>query len=130
MQKIIIRSRGAIAVIVLAVAICLTLTFCLNEFTLAIQGAAEADVILASRIPFYKSRNGSLLGGDSFIENAIIAGVGSVQNIGTYKETALSSNVTQGTGQGIMVSVESGNAISWNAYDLGYREMGLMSMQV
>ena len=64
---------GAIVVTVLAVAICLTLTFCLNEFTRSSQAAAEADIILASRIPFYKLGNGSLLGGDSFIENATIA---------------------------------------------------------
>jgi hypothetical protein len=45
-----------------------------------------------------------------------------MQNIGTFKETALSSNIMQGPGQGIMMSLESGNDISWNAYDLGPTE--------
>jgi hypothetical protein len=121
MCRIIIHSKGAVAITVLAVALCLTLTFCLHKSTFASQ-AAEADIISISGTPFYKSVNGSLLGGDSFIENATIAGVGSVQNIGTYKETALSPNFTQGTGQGLMVSGESGNTISWNAYDLGQRQ--------
>jgi hypothetical protein len=102
-----------------------------QNYTLASQ---DEDVSISDS-PIYESINGTLTGMRvidvnldypkrevSFSENAIMANVGSVGNIGTYEESIISSNITTGIGQGIISSHESGDVVSWNAYDLGERQ--------
>jgi hypothetical protein len=113
----------------------LILCFMLASPQRSILASQAGEAISVSGTPVYKSVNGTSIGGrvvdvtsyyprieDSFVENATITGVGSVQNIGTYEDTKLSSNVSRGTGQGIISSIESGNIVTWNAYDLGHRQ--------
>jgi len=92
--------------------------------------------ISISDTPFYKSINGTVIGEKvidihsaddrrvevSFVENAIMDGIGNVTNIGTYSEHMLSSNVMRGTGEGIITGVNGSGTIGWSAFDLGNKD--------
>ena len=110
-----------------------------GSLTLSIDSSAyasrEKENIAISKAPVYESVNGTLTSmrvidiysGNlkteaSFTENAIMTGVGYVNNRGTYEESIISSNITRGTGKGIISSHESGNIITWNAHDLGEKQ--------
>ena len=96
----------------------------------------ETTSILLSDDLLYESTNGSLTSmrvievdpteyprtESSFIENAVMANVGQVQNIGTYEETIISPNITRGIGKGLLSSATSGDMIAWTAYDQGERQ--------